>query len=580
MYAASSRRCLLTSFAVVQTAWPKQLQQRQPASVLLHKCYYYLDAGSRAAAASNGIGSNRSCSRYYSLSSSSTQDTQSTIYALSSHPGKAAVAVIRVSGPQTKQVLRTMVPQLAESEPDPKTPFPLHARHALLTRLVHPNDQRDVLDTCLCLWFPGPRSFTGEDMAEFHVHGGTAVVSSVLQALGAIGGVRMAGRGEFSRRSFDNDKMDLTTLEGVADLINAETEAQRRLAVRQSRGELYQLYETWRAMLVELIAHTEAFIDFSEEEDIEDGVYPMVCKRTDQLITEITHHLDDKRRGEIMRTGVSLSIVGPPNSGKSTLLNKLAQRQVAIVSPIAGTTRDVVETTLDVGGYPVVVRDTAGLRKSSSDVIEVEGIRRAMESAREADMRIFMLDIRSLAESDGIGLLDDDGADWRGILELPHTFVVFNKTDQISPSTLFGQCSREKQTELAREWMLSRGVRLPSTTSSDNNVVFLSCKTNGGWEHLMRELAEHIRRSWESSGNVIDKTQMPLTKARHREHLQKCLDHLVEFQRINQADDAAMVVVLAAEELRRAGDSLGRITGKVGIEDILDALFGQFCIGK
>ncbi|KAJ2516272.1 mitochondrial splicing system protein [Coemansia sp. RSA 1939] len=578
MYAALSRRCLLTSFAAVQTAWPKQLQQ--PTSVLLHKCRYHVDAASRAAAASNGIGSNRLCSRYYSLSSSSTQDTRSTIYALSSHPGKSAVAVIRVSGPQTKQVLRTMVPQLAESEPDPKTPFPLRARHALLTRLVHPNDQHDVLDTCLCLWFPGPRSFTGEDMAEFHVHGGTAVVSSVLQALGAVDGVRMAGRGEFSRRSFDNDKMDLTTLEGVADLINAETEAQRRLAVRQSRGELHQLYETWRTTLVELIAHTEAFIDFSEEEDIEDGVYPMVCKRADQLIADIARHLDDKRRGEIMRTGVSLSIVGPPNSGKSTLLNKLAQRQVAIVSPIAGTTRDVVETTLDVGGYPVVVRDTAGLRKSSSDVIEVEGIRRAMESAREADMRIFMLDIRSLAESDGTGLVDDDGADWRGILELSHTFVVFNKTDQISPGTLFGQCSREKQIELAREWMLSRGVRLPSTTSSNSNIVFLSCKTNGGWEHLMRELAEHIRRSWESSSNVTDRTQMPLTKARHREHLQKCLGHLVEFQRINQADDAAMVVVLAAEELRRAGDSLGRITGKVGIEDVLDALFGQFCIGK
>ncbi|KAJ2402907.1 mitochondrial splicing system protein [Coemansia sp. RSA 2559] len=505
--------------------------------------------------------------RNYSLTSA-MHATHGTIYALSSHPGKSAVAVIRISGPQTLGILQSMVPRLASR-------FTLRPRHALLARLVHPKDPKGVLDTCLCLWFPAPHSFTGEDMAELHVHGGIAVVDSVLRALSGISGVRMAERGEFSRRSFDNEKMDLTTLEGVSDLINAETEAQRRLAVRQSRGELHLLYEAWRRTLIELMALTEAYIDFSEEENIEDGIYPQVCERVDGLVNEIRRHLDDKRRGEIMRTGVSLSIVGPPNSGKSTLLNKLAQRQVAIVSPVAGTTRDVVETTLDIGGYPLVVRDTAGLRKASADAIESEGIRRAVESAREADMRIFMLDVRLLSGSqpDSIGLLDD--AAWKTLLELPHTFVVFNKADRM-PDTLLGQ-SRLEQVALAKAWMERHGVRLAEAGGA---VVFLSCKTDDGWDRLMHELAEHIRRSWEEGASGSgEKSQMPLTKARHREHLQRCLDHLVEFQQINSSDDAT-TVVLAAEELRRAADSLGRITGKVGIEDVLDALFGQFCIGK
>ncbi|KAJ1664143.1 mitochondrial splicing system protein [Coemansia sp. RSA 1813] len=491
-------------------------------------------------------------------------DAHSTIYALSSHPGKSAVAVIRLSGPQTKNVLQTMVPFTSLLRP----------RHAHLARLVHPMDKTNVLDTCLCLWFPTPHSFTGEDMAEFHVHGGTAVIDSVLGALGQIRGLRMAERGEFSRRAFDNEKMDLTTLEGVADLINAETEAQRKLAVRQSRGELHQLYEGWRKTLIESMALTEAYIDFSEEENIEDGIYPQVCERVNMLVADIRRHLDDKRRGEILRNGVSLSIVGPPNSGKSTLLNKLAQRQVAIVSPIAGTTRDIVETTLDVGGYPIVVRDTAGLRKSSSDVIEIEGIRRAIESARDADARIFMLDVKQLDGLDSAGVLDGV-ADWKTLLELPHTFVVFNKADQM-PDSLSGQ-SQRRQVELAREWMHAHGIRL---SQARDHIVFLSCKTDDGWDSLMHELAEHIRRSWEnSSSERSNKTQMPLTKARHRVHLQRCLDHLAEFQQINNIEDTE-TVVLAAEELRRAADALGAITGKVGIEDVLDALFGQFCIGK
>ncbi|KAI9500170.1 hypothetical protein BX070DRAFT_182692, partial [Coemansia spiralis] len=450
-----------------------------------------------------------------------------TIYALSSHPGKSAVAVVRISGPLTQSILQRMVPSALSIRP----------RHALLTKLVHPNDPSSVLDTCLCLWFPRPRSFTGEDMAEFHVHGGTAVVSAVLKSL-QLDGVRMAERGEFSRRALDNGKMDLTALEGTADLLNAETEAQRRLAVRQSRGELHQLYEQWRCTLVDLLAQLEAYIDFSEDENIEDDIYPSVRGRASKLLRAVAAHLNDERRGEILRNGIALAIVGPPNSGKSTLLNKLARRQVAIVSPLEGTTRDVVEATLDIGGYPVVVQDTAGLRRSS-DIIETEGIRRAVESARAADIRIFMLDVQALAS-----------AEWLDLLRLPHTFVVFNKTDTVRS---------ERTIERAKQWAHSVGAP----------ALFISCATNAGWSELVDKLAAHIRGSWESS----DKTQMPLTNARHREHLERCMAHLVAFE---QVDD----VVLAAEELRRAADALGRITGRMEIEDVLDALFGQFCIGK
>ncbi|KAJ2847857.1 mitochondrial splicing system protein, partial [Coemansia erecta] len=236
-----------------------------------------------------------------------------TIFALSTHPGKSAIAIVRVSGPQTASVLSQML----------AAKCPPAARKATMTRITHPLDASNTLDTAICLWFPGPHSYTGEDMAEFHIHGGTAVIGSVLQALGDINGVRMAAAGEFSRRAFDNDKMDLTKLEGVADLINAETEEQRKLAVRQIDGELYIKYSRWREAIVGARARIEAVIDFSEEENIEDGVYAQVRQDVDALRMEIAGHLDDRRRGEIMRSGVALSIVGPPNSGKSTMLNKL-----------------------------------------------------------------------------------------------------------------------------------------------------------------------------------------------------------------------------------------------------------------
>ncbi|KAJ2782766.1 tRNA modification GTPase gtpbp3, mitochondrial [Coemansia javaensis] len=469
-----------------------------------------------------------------------------TIFALSTRPGKAAIAIVRVLG-------RMLGPAAAAR---------IRPRVARVGRIADPRDPANVLDTGVSLWFPGPASYTGEDMAEFHVHGGAAVVASVLDALDALPGLRPAEPGEFSRRAFDSGKMDLTALEGVADLINAETEAQRRLAVRQARGELHQRYDGWRREAIAAMAKIEAFIDFAEEEAIEDGVYEDARRQAAALAADVAAHLDDRRQGEIMRSGVALSIVGPPNSGKSTLLNKLAQRQVAIVSPVAGTTRDIVETTLDIGGYPVVVRDTAGLRAGAADVVEAEGIRRALDAAREADIRICMLDARRALRPEP--QRPDPflaNPEWRALLHLPHTFVVLNKADTTTTA------ADNVADDAAGEWAAAQGL-------CRSRAVLLSCVTMQGWDPLMRLVAADIRRSWDSG----DADHMPLTKPRHRHHLRQCLAHLREFERAGDAHHHHPV--LAAEELRHAAAALGRITGRVDIEDVLDVLFSQFCIGK
>ncbi|KAI8370135.1 P-loop containing nucleoside triphosphate hydrolase protein [Choanephora cucurbitarum] len=250
-------------------------------------------------------------------------------------------------------------------------------RQAYFRRIRHPFSG-EVLDRGLVLWFPGPHSFTGEDSVELQIHGGNAVVKSVLDALHAMPHFRMAEQGEFARRAFDNDKLDLTELEGLADLLNAETEVQRRLALRQAEGGLRIPYEQWRTQIIECMATTEAVIDFGEDENIEEGVMDGVIEQVKKLHASISSHLDDHRVGEMVRNGIQVAIVGPPNAGKSSLLNRLAKREAAIVSNVPGTTRDVVEVKLNLGGYPVIVCDTAGLRESN-DLIELEGIRRARQ---------------------------------------------------------------------------------------------------------------------------------------------------------------------------------------------------------
>ncbi|CAM4628779.1 unnamed protein product, partial [Lepidochelys kempii] len=302
-----------------------------------------------------------------------------TIFALSSGHGKCGVAVVRTSGPASGAALRSLTGQ--QELPRPR---------AVALRRIHDPSSAETLDRGLVIWFPGPHSFTGEDCSELHVHGGPAVVGGVLQALGRLPGLRPADPGEFTKRAFQNGKLGLTEVEGLGDLIHAETEAQRRQALRQMEGELGQLYQRWSEELTKALAHVEAFIDFSEDDNLEEGVLAQVDAAVRTLEEEVSGHLQDGRRGERLRGGVHVVIAGPTNAGKSSLLNLLCQRPAAIVSPIAGTTRDVVESALNIGGYPVVLSDTAGLRETQ-DVVEREGVSRARERLQRADVVLAVL---------------------------------------------------------------------------------------------------------------------------------------------------------------------------------------------
>jgi tRNA modification GTPase len=433
-----------------------------------------------------------------------------TIFALSSGRGRAGVAVTRVSGPAAAAAIEA----LSGAEP----PGP---RLASLRKFSGPDGA--LIDQGLVLWFPEPGSFTGEDVAEFHVHGGRAVVDALLAALDALPGLRPAEAGEFTRRAVENGKFDLTQAEALADLINAETEAQRRQAVVQYGGALAVLYEDWRSRLIRAAAWAEAAIDFSDEEIPPDAI-ARAKAQVMEIVGEIRSHLNDDRRGEILRDGFYLTVIGPPNSGKSSLINALARRDVAIVSDIPGTTRDVVEVHLDLGGYPVIVADTAGLR-ASADLIESEGVRRALERAGAADAVLLLLD--ATAENPVAGLPDAAHAS--------ATLTVWNKVD------------------------------LPHLTRGG---LAVSMKTGQGLETLLAALAALVRTSTRS-----DDAAPPLTRQRHRRALTEAADALARSL-------AASAPELIAEELRLALRALGRITGRVDIEDLLDVVFRDFCIGK
>ncbi|MCP4328312.1 MAG: tRNA uridine-5-carboxymethylaminomethyl(34) synthesis GTPase MnmE [Alphaproteobacteria bacterium] len=440
-----------------------------------------------------------------------------TIFALSSGAGRAGIAVFRLSGPQSAAAVTI----LTGGRPPPP-------RRARLVSLLAPGDGA-LIDRGIVIWLPGPATFSGEDMAEFHVHGGRAVVAAVTDALAAIAGLRPAEAGEFTRRAFDNDRLDLTQVEGLADVINAETEAQRRQAVRQMEGALGVLYEDWRARLIRLLAHAEAEIDFPDEAGT-DGAAADLLARIAGLTDDIRAHLDDGHRGERLRDGVMIAIVGAPNTGKSTLLNQIARRDVAIVSTTAGTTRDVIEVHLDLGGFPVTVADTAGLRAASGD-IEAEGIRRARHRAASADLRLAVFDATAWPEIDSEtkAFVDDD------------TLVLINKRDlAVVPddAAVGGQCAFAV-----------------SATTGDGLAAVLA--------RLEVIVAERLAGDAGPS----------LTRARHRRALEDTVEAL------ERAKSAALPE-LAAEDLRLAGRALGRITGRVDVEDLLDVIFADFCIGK
>ncbi|KAJ1982135.1 mitochondrial splicing system protein [Dimargaris verticillata] len=515
------------------------------------------------------------------LPSPSSQDT---IFALSTSPGKAGVAVVRISGPLATEALRRATAQLNSGAPG-RVPPP---RRATGRRIIHPKTQ-EVLDRAIVIYFPGKFRrllyapgyirVECEDIVELHIHGGPAVIRSVLSALSTLPGFRLAERGEFSHRAFDNDKLDLTSLEGLADLLNAETEAQRRQALRQADGGLYRLYEQWREALVRSLAHLEAVIDFGEDENIEDGVYDEVYQSIQQLADSIRAHMHDNRRGEILRSGVRAVILGPPNAGKT-------QRQVAIVSPTAGTTRDVLETTLDLGGYPVVLADTAGLR-DSHDEIEQEGINRALQSLQHADLRIVLIDINTIT-ADLTQPRANATTCWDALianplvrtalawptpeesapvptttpsptLSVPSTFIVLNKADLIDPSSLASLQARLETT--------------PPPVPSPHRLNFqvISCTTGQGLDALTASLVKFLRDHYDTS----TASHPYITQARHRQALDACLVSLSNFLQLREQD-----IVLGAEELRHGALAIGKITGRAGIEQVLDAIFQQFCIGK
>jgi tRNA modification GTPase len=440
--------------------------------------------------------------------------SSATIFALATPAGRSGVAVFRISGAQAGAALKSLTGQ---DLPPPR----LAAR-----RKFYKPHSTGVIDDGLALWFPGPASFTGEDVAELHVHGGPAVIAAIAEALRMLG-LAPAEAGAFTRRAFDHGKLDLTEVEGLADLITAETEAQRRQALRQLGGALGECIEAWRAALLGALAHIEASIDFSDE-DLPAGLIESVDAAMTIVADEIARALDDQHRGERLREGLSVVILGAPNAGKSSLLNRLARREAAIVSAEAGTTRDVIELHLDLDGYPLILADTAGLRETES-VVEGEGVRRALQSAAQADLKIIVLDATVWPEIPAASrALIDDAA-----------ILVLNKADLLTTASLHGAFE----------------------------AIPLSAKNGAGVDRLVAELGSR-------AGALMATGDQPaMTRARHRAALEDC-SRLLAQGRVAQA------VELKSEELRLAVRALGRITGRVDVEDILDRIFGEFCIGK
>lgn len=435
-----------------------------------------------------------------------------TIYALSTPPGRSGVAVVRLSGIGSGGILDALA-----GLPRPK------ARQAALRTLRSPDGQ--LIDRALVLWFPGPASFTGEDCAELHLHGGPAVIEAALAALDESGAIP-AEPGEFTRRAFENDKLDLTEAEGLADLIEAETEGQRIQALAQMSGSLKALYEGWREDLISAMASIEGEIDFPDEEDVPDALSHRAYAPLSDLIRSMQEHLDDGRRGERVRTGFSIALIGAPNAGKSSLLNKLARREAAIVTDIPGTTRDIVEVRITMAGFPVIISDTAGLREAV-DAIEAEGVRRALDRADNADLRIGVVDARS----------DADLLDLRGRLK-DDDLLVLNKLD------------------LAPE-------------KSADGAYRLSAKSGQGVDALEARIEAIVR-------DRLSARELPaLSRARHRRAVETALHAL---QRCR--DQLALAPELAGEDARLAVRALESLTGRVDVEDILDRVFSQFCIGK
>jgi len=435
-----------------------------------------------------------------------------TIVALASGAGRSGVAVIRLSGPAAGATLGALT---ARDLPKPRA----------ATREAFCDPRTGLsLDDGLALWFPGPHSFTGEDVAELQVHGGPAVIAAIIDACLSLPGVRIAEPGEYTRRAFENGKLDLAEAEGLADLVDAETEGQRRQALRQRRGALSAVYEGWRSKLIEAASLIEAEIDFPDE-DLPGELSRRAGPLLQTLADDMAHHLDDAHRGERIRDGYRIAIIGPPNAGKSSLLNALAQREAAIVSDIPGTTRDVVEVRLVLAGYPVWIADTAGLREAA-DAIEAEGVRRALARAEEADLRIGVVEIGA-----------EPPAELRAAMQ-EGDILLHSKADL-------------------------------TEAHKSADLLEVSAVSGVGLALLHTQLESRV-------AETLGREEAPvLTRARHRRLVEEARAALL---RAIPALEAG--AELAAEEVRVAADQIGRLTGRIDVEDLLGEIFSSFCIGK
>ena len=442
-----------------------------------------------------------------------------TIYALSSGPGLAGVAVVRVSGKETSNVIKLI------TNDDLPTP-----RVATLRKMNNINTN-ELIDEGLIIWFPGPESYTGEDLAEFHVHGSRAVVVALHETISKIQNCRLAEPGEFTKRAFQNGKINLLKAESIGDLISSETEIQRKQAIKIMNGNSSDKFNSWREKLLKILSYVEAKIDFPEE-DLPKDVLHEITENSKRVSSEIQKVLKDQKVGEIIREGFKIAIVGPTNAGKSSLLNYLSKRDVAIVSEIAGTTRDVIETHLNLDGYPVIVSDTAGIR-DSKDEIEKKGIKLALKSAEKADLRLVVIEPKNL---DFTGFLKD--------LFDKNSILIINKSD------------------------LLKKLLDPEIKKLDH--VLISIIKNSNLDILIKIIIKKLKDKFISSEDIL------ITRERHRQHLEQCVEHLINFADKNKNDDLDK----GAEDLRLATRHLGMIVGKVDVEEILGSIFNDFCIGK
>jgi tRNA modification GTPase len=442
-----------------------------------------------------------------------------TIYALSTGPGISGIAVIRISGENTKKVINLLT---GKDIPEPRV---------ATLRKINKINTSELIDEGIILWFPGPESYTGEDMAEIQVHGSKAVIDAIHSSISIIENCRLAEPGEFTKLAFQNGKINLLKAESIADLISSETEIQRQQAIKIMNGKSADQFNFLREKLLKILSHVEAKIDFPDE-DLPNDILEEIKKSSDDVLKNIEKILNDQKVGERIREGFKIAILGPTNAGKSSLLNHLSNRDVAIVSEIAGTTRDVIETHLNIDGYPVIVSDTAGIRESKNE-IERKGIKLSLNRAEEADLKLVVVDAKNLDFTDVLKDLLDQNA-----------ILVINKSD------------------------LMEGDIDSEIKKLDH--VLISIKENLNIDELILKIKNNLKNKFITSDDIL------ITRERHRQHLEQCLEHLKNFNKKNEVEDFDK----AAEDLRLATRHLGMIVGKVDVEELLGSIFNDFCIGK